>query len=275
MICASCYEENPTGGHFCIYCGSNLRDVEPVPVGAPGAQGSTPPRYVRGPRERPRAVDPGYGWDVNAAADSAAQAVGSAINKGYDMFKGIGGSRKGTDDLSHGQAVVIAARWILVVAGLTLALWNPAGKGELQASIVLILGLAVANFFLHSHVLKGRRVPSSVAYIASAADIGVISLVLIVTGGFDTIGYVFYFPALLAISVAFPTRVAGAFTAATVAIYGLASIATMVPGEGPVLVAQLVMLAAVAFCGNVFLRVERDRLAGFREARERDEVEVG
>ena len=33
-------------------------------------------------------------------------------------------------ELAHGEGVIIAARWILVVAGLLLALWNPPGSSS-------------------------------------------------------------------------------------------------------------------------------------------------
>ena len=174
-----------------------------------------------------------------------------------------------TEDLAHGQVVIIAARWILVVAGLVLALWNPAAMGELQISIVLILGLAVANFFLHSQVLMRGPVLENVAYAASAADIAVISLVIIVAGGFGSTIYVFYFPALLALSVAFPSRVTLAFAGAAMATYGLISVATAVGGDAATALTQLLMMAGVAFCGNVYWRIERNRR---RDAAEKGEV---
>ena len=174
-----------------------------------------------------------------------------------------------TDDLAHGQVVIIAARWTLVVAGLVLALWNPAAMGELRISIVLILGLAVANFFLHSQVLMRGPVLANVAYAASAADIAVISLVIIVAGGFGSTVYVFYFPALLALSVAFPSRVTLAFTGAAMATYSLISVATTVGGDAATVLSQLLMMAGVAFCGNVYWRIERNRR---RDAAERGEV---
>ena len=60
------------------------------------------------------------------------------------------------DDLAHGQVVIIAARWVLVVAGLILALWDPAPIAELRFQIVFILGLAMVNFYLQAQVLMRR-----------------------------------------------------------------------------------------------------------------------
>ena len=190
------------------------------------------------------------------------------------MMDSLKNRSESTDDLAHGQVVIIAARWILVVAGLMLALWNPESLGELQVSIVLILGLAVANFALHTQVLMRRQVLTQVAYAASAADIAVISLVLIVGGGFNTIPYVFYFPALLALSVAFPTRLTAAYTVATVAIYGLVSVSTAGGSDAATVITQMLMLAGVAVCGNVYWRIERDRRKAVRNDTEEPKVRV-
>ncbi len=164
-----------------------------------------------------------------------------------------------TVDMDHGQLVVIAARWVLVVAGLLLALWDPAGIGVLRVQIVLILGLAVANFFLQAQFLKNRPVLRDVLYGASVADIAVISLIVVAQGGFSSHVYVFYFPALLAISVAFSPAIVSGFAACSAAVYGAISMATLDPGDEVTLVARMIMMAGVAMCGVAFQNVQRDR----------------
>ena len=164
-----------------------------------------------------------------------------------------------SEDLSYGQVVIIAARWILVVAGLMLALWEPDAIGELRIQIVLILGLAVANFYLHAQVLMGRPVMAPVVLGASAADIGIISLIIFAQGGFESQLYVFYFPAILALSVVFRTQVTVAFTGAAVATYGLIALSTASGDVEQIIVTRLLMIAGVAVCGNAYWRIERDR----------------
>ena len=164
-----------------------------------------------------------------------------------------------TVDMDHGQLVVIAARWVLVVAGLLLALWDPAGIGVLRVQIVLILGLAVANFFLQAQFLKNRPVLRDVLYGASVADIAVISLIVVAQGGFSSHVYVFYFPALLAISVAFSPAIVSRFAACSAAAYGAISMATLDPGDEVTLAARMIMMAGVAMCGVAFQNVQRDR----------------
>ena len=111
-----------------------------------------------------------------------------------------------------------------------------------------------------------RPVRAPVVLAASAADIAVISLIVIAQGGFESNLYVFYFPAILALSVAFRTEVTLAFTGAVVAVYGLIALVTFGGDPGQVLVTRLLMLAGVAVCGNAYWRIERDR--------RRDGVEV-
>ena len=171
------------------------------------------------------------------------------------------------EEVAHGQVIVIAARWILVAAGLLLALWQPEAltrpeaMGELRIQIVLILGLAVANFFLHSQVLMRRPVVVPVAYAASAADLIVVTLVVLVGGGFASDAYIFYFPAVLALSVAFQTRVTVGLVGGAIAAYGLIAAATACVGDESTVVLRLLMVAGVAACGGVYRRVERDRRA--------------
>ena len=189
------------------------------------------------------------------------------------MFSNLKDRAEDSEDLVHGQVVIIAARWILVVAGLVLAMWDPAEMGQLRTQIVLVLGLAVGNFFLHGQLLNKKPVLSRVVSAASAADIAVISLIMIVQDGFASNLYVFYFPALLAMSVAFRTEVAAIFTGAAIATYGFISLATLGDASGVTLFSRLLILAAVAFCGNVYWRIERDRRT--TAAQMRDSVESG
>lgn len=162
-------------------------------------------------------------------------------------------------ELAHGEGVIIAARWILVAAGLTLALWNPAGLVQLQVAIVLILGLAVVNFALHMQIRTKGSLMTPVVYATSAADLVAISLLIIAGGGFPATPYVFYLPALLAISVTFRTQVTALYTAAAVIAYGLIALVTAAQSDVLPVLLQMLMLAAVPVCGNVYWRLERDR----------------
>ena len=154
-------------------------------------------------------------------------------------------------------------------AGLLLALFNPDGTDGLRVQILLILGLAVGNFFLHSQVLMKKPVFAPVAYAASAADIAVISLIVIAGGGFSSGTYVFFFPALLALSVAFRTEVTYTFAGAAIVLYGLIASPAMLGNDaGAVIVTRMLMMAAIAGCGNIYWRTERDRRRAASETRD-------
>jgi len=169
-------------------------------------------------------------------------------------------------DLAHGQMVIVAARWILVTAGLVLALWNPASIGPLRLQVLVLLLIAVANFFLHSQLLRKRGAVSGTAYLASAADLGVITLLVATQGGFDSNLFVFYFPAMLALSVAFRPELTAAYGGATIALYGLIcfqSIGLDTTSEQiQTIFVRMLMIAAVAVCGALYQRIEQDRRAG-------------
>ncbi len=161
-------------------------------------------------------------------------------------------------DVAEGQTVIIAARWILVLAGLMLAVWDPAAIGELRMQIILILGLAGANFYLHAQILTRKPLLPAVALAASAADIAVISLIIIAQGGDSTL-FVFYFPALLVISVAFRPLVAVTFAGAAIAVYAMIFAGNFPDVDGPIVVTRMLMMAGVAVCGAVYWRLEENR----------------
>ena len=163
------------------------------------------------------------------------------------------------DDLMDGQGILVTARWILVGAGLLLALWNPDALGELKVEIGLILTLAVANFFLHVQMLREQPPLKWVAYLASGADIVAITAIVIVSGGADSGLYTFYFPALIAIAVAFPVGASLVLSAGAIGLYGLVLSTGMGGSDDPLLVVRLVMMVAVVACGIVYRNIERQR----------------
>ncbi len=176
------------------------------------------------------------------------------------------------DDALHGQKALVAARWILILGGLVLSMWAPGPVYVLRIQRLFILGLAVMNFYLHAQLLRRRPVIDTVAYAASMGDIAVISGIIIAQGGVGSSTFNFCFPALLVISVAFPTAVAFTFAGSALAAYALIAFVSA-PGVTPygetatVIFTRLVMLAAVVACGNLYWRIER------RRRREADEAQ--
>ena len=165
----------------------------------------------------------------------------------------------GAGDMMDGQKILVIARWILVVSGLLLALWNPDALGELKVEIGLILALAVANFFLHVQMLKQQSPRHWVAYLASAVDVVVITAIIVASGGAASGLYVFYFPALFAITVVFRLGASLGLAGGAIGVYGLIVASDIGGDDGAALVARVIMMAAVVTCGMVYRNIERER----------------
>lgn len=164
--------------------------------------------------------------------------------------------------LAESQMVIIVARWVLVLSGLFLTLCDTqsVSMNTIRFEIMVILLLAVSNFYLVAQVLTKRRTLDFVLYGMGIADLAVITLIIIAQKGFASNVYTFYFPAMLAFSVVFPTIELYMFLCATVGVYGFVGLLTLQTTDDlQTLVIRLLMLAAVAVCGNYFARIERNR----------------
>ena len=128
-------------------------------------------------------------------------------------------SRERDTDLLYGQPVIVTARWIFVVSALILAFWNAETVDSLKLQIGVIFLLAVENFYVHAQLLTGKPVKSNVVYLSSAADLLLISILILFQGGFNSSLYVFYFPAIAALSVAFSTQRTAEYTAGAISAY--------------------------------------------------------
>src|SRR6266540_5044911 len=158
---------------------------------------------------------------------------------------------------ADGQSVIVTARWVLVLSGLILALWNPGPIDQIRLHVLALLLLAIGNFYLHAQLLVRRPAVNLIAYTASAADIAVITLLVVSQGGFASPLYIFYFPALLAFSVAFPPARTLGFASVVVGAYACVSLfsaATEADVRGVIL--RIMMLIAVAVAGTLYRRIE-------------------
>lgn len=161
------------------------------------------------------------------------------------------------DDLRQGHSVIIAARWTLVAAGLMFVLYRQQSVSHLTVGVLAILGIAALNFWLHCRPLTNQPVEPRWAYWASAADLAVISGLMFIQGSQMSGAYAFYYPAILGYSLVFPTAVSTLLTGAVLAL-------VLVTGgmdglDERILVARLVTLAATAFIGWRYRRVEEQR----------------
>ncbi|HET7421103.1 MAG TPA: hypothetical protein VFL27_12050 [Candidatus Dormibacteraeota bacterium] len=166
-----------------------------------------------------------------------------------------------SEDLAYGQTVLVWARWILIGTGLLLSFWGPKDLLTLQVELAAIIALAFGNFYLHVQLMRGHPAIDTVVYGASLADISVVTALVLVQHGYESPVFIFYFAAIVGISVAFPTFLCAGYTALALGVYGIIALATA-PSDGyPAVFTRLLMIAAVALCGNVFARSESKRRA--------------
>jgi hypothetical protein len=171
-------------------------------------------------------------------------------------------------DLVHGQMVILVARWILVLAGLFVTLMNPGNLDLMRFQIMCLLAMALANFYLCAQVLQRRPMLRPVMYGASLVDLVAITAICAFQGGFRSEVQAFYYPALLAISVAFSPVMLFLFTGGAMSAYTLICLFTLpAPESDPVvLVIRLLLMAAVAVCGNRYWQLEHPRQAPAKRA---------
>lgn len=172
------------------------------------------------------------------------------------------------EELRHGQIVIVTARWALVLAGLVLLMWRPVDLAAFTIGILVVLALAVVNFFLHVQILRDRPIARTSVYGMSLADLLVITLIVITREGFNAHTFVFYYPAVLAYSLVFPGQISLLLTAGLVAVYGLISMPEVMNVElnQQILATRLLMIAAVSYLGYRYRLVERRRLEALRSS---------
>jgi hypothetical protein len=176
------------------------------------------------------------------------------------------------EDLLYGQPVIVLVRWIFIVSGLILALWNAETVGSLRLQLFVLFLLALENFYVHAQLLTGKPVDNRVVYASSAADLLFISTLIFFQGGYDSSLYVFYFPAIAALSVAFSTQLTAEYIAGVLAAY--IPICLLSGGDALITVSRILMIVAVAFCGNRYWQIERSRRRAAVEAQEKLMAEI-
>ncbi len=161
-------------------------------------------------------------------------------------------------DLAYGQPVIVAVRWLMIISGLVLAIWNVNSLQELRLSLIVIFLLAITNFYLQAQLLIKKPVIKPVVYASSAVDLILITFLVASQGGYSSSIYVYYLPAIAAFSVAFPRWISGLYVLFLMVVYWM--IASLSPGsEQMIIIVRLLMIAAVAFCGSLYLIIERSR----------------
>jgi hypothetical protein len=183
--------------------------------------------------------------------------------------------REAAEDLFFGQVVMMWARWFLIAAGAFVALLTADDSSELALAAIPIVALMAMNFYLHGRYSLERPSNRSQVLAASAIDVGIITLIVLLWSVEGVIGtglaspfFVFYYPVLLAFAFVFPRRVTAVWTALTALAYVGACVVAPVVADGPVisdaseakvLVLRLVTMVAMGALGTFYWRIQRDR----------------
>jgi len=186
-----------------------------------------------------------------------------------DEERSHGSSSGISDDLRYGQIVIVAARWMLVLSAFVLLLYRSDKINELVFGVVGLLGIAVANFWLHTKILRKQCVEPEWVYLASAADIAVISLMTWLQGGIWGRVFPYYYPAVLCYALVFQSGITMFFTGTVVAAYAVLAAMSSPPmqaGDDQVLMARLLAIAGVAFVAGRYRLVEEGRRARIQNA---------
>ncbi len=141
------------------------------------------------------------------------------------------------EDLFFGQAVILWARWSVIVAGIVIVLWTSNTVDLLTRTMPFFLVLITAILVLWpgAHGLKSDF-------------------------------FVLYFPVVFAFALVFTRQVEVAYTGLAMVAYAAASFLTdpsiITNGiEAKDLVMRLIVIAALGFLGNYYFRIQRGRLA--------------
>lgn len=180
------------------------------------------------------------------------------------------------EDLFFGQSVILWARWAVIAAGIVLALWSGVSANDVNQLVVTVpwfFALMAMNFFLHGRYVMGSPLNRNVVMVAGLVDLVAITLIVMFWPGRQHGVYsqffVLYYPVVFAFALVFPRRQEAIYTVLAMAAYLTACVVTSPGalfdvGHGlgglKVVAMRLVVIAAMGFLGNLYFRIERDRV---------------
>jgi hypothetical protein len=178
-----------------------------------------------------------------------------------------GTAQEAAEDIFFGQAVIIWARWFIIVTGAILTLWTATTVREITINTLLIVTLMGMNFFLHGRYLMERPANRALLIVISLIDLLIITTIVMVWQnqlGLASQYFVFYYPILLAFAFVLPPRLTIAYTAIALVAY---TSVCLLAGNGldistadlKLLVMRLITLASMGGLGTYYWRIQRRR----------------
>ena len=183
--------------------------------------------------------------------------------------------QEAAQDIFFGQSVINWARWFVIAAAAVMVL-DSNTTSQMVVGVLPVLGLIVANFYLHGRRLAERPANPAMIVLASLMDVAFITwLVLAWPGGRGLASefYILYYPVVLAFAFVMPPRVTAIYTVVAVAAYAaVASLAdpTVFFVDGNIgadlyvpavkaLAVRVITIGAVGGLGAFYYRKQRDR----------------
>lgn len=185
---------------------------------------------------------------------------------------GMGANNKETpsyavfDDFVYSQRIGVLIRWFLLLTWLLLINYRTdLGLTSLWALNGMGLALSCLNGYVHWRIRQGRPITKRYVIALSVMDLSIITAGIAVTTRFHNTFFVFYYPALLGMSLVFSSRRLS-FSVVTVVAGVYAAISLMAsPGvdieirEERTLIVRIATMFAVVAAANLMTRIERNR----------------
>ena len=181
------------------------------------------------------------------------------------------------DDYRFNMRVAVNVRWSLIVAYLLLHNYRPTFDVNYVSLNVVVIALSALNGFAHWRVLRNRPITWQMVLALSVMDLVLITGGIAITSRFGNQFFVLYYPALLALSVVFPSRRVS-FTGVTLVALAYAAMSIwMEPGldldaqDEKHLAIRIITMYAVVGAAVLIAKIERERR---REAVDAERVQA-
>ena len=189
------------------------------------------------------------------------------------------------DELRYPATLFIWVRWFILFACLFLLVYRPEFTVVTYATYVLcLIMMTTLNAYVHYRVRSGRTVTLNWMLALSAADVVLITVGMVVAGGFSHfLFYLLYYPALAWFAVFFSSfRLNFAWVTMVAVIYAVVSLTV---GEGldldakddKALLARIAMMYGVVACVNLVSsseRMKRREAVGRERELQRERIEL-
>ena len=124
------------------------------------------------------------------------------------------------DDHTYSQRIAVMVRWFLLATFMFLIHYRKSETDLLLYSYTAMsVVLGILNGYVHWRIRKGRPITMGYVLLLSAMDLTVITSAIGLGSRFGNTFFVFYYPALLGVTLIFRRRISFVVVAAVAGIY--------------------------------------------------------